>query len=79
MHWSEPPESFDRNRVLADARALPDAGGWVNVAVAPRDDGCMIGDLGARLDGCDGWLGLSLLPEHRRLGLGRELMTGAMR
>jgi RimJ/RimL family protein N-acetyltransferase len=78
MHWSEPPEAFDRNRILADARDLPDAGGWVNLAVAPREDGFMIGDLGARLDSADGWLGLSLLPQHRRLGLGRELMTGAM-
>ena len=78
MHWSEEPEAFDRNRILADLRALPDRGGWVNVAVAPRADGFMLGDLGVRLDGADGWLGLSFLPEHRRLGFGRELMNGAM-
>jgi RimJ/RimL family protein N-acetyltransferase len=78
MHWSEGPEAFDRNRILADLRLLPDDGGWVNLAVAPREDGFMIGDLGVRLDGADGWLGLSFLPEHRRRGFGRELMTGAM-
>ena len=79
MHWSEGPEAFDRNRILADLRDLPDAGGWVNVAVAPRADGFMLGDLGLRLDGTDAWLGLSFLPQHRRQGHGRELMCGAMR
>jgi RimJ/RimL family protein N-acetyltransferase len=78
MHWSEDPEAFDRNRILADLRALPDGEGWVNLAVAPRADGGMIGDFGVRLDGARGWLGLSFLPQHRRRGYGGELMRAAM-
>lgn len=78
MHWFEPANAFDANRFETDLRDLPDRSGWVNLAVTDRADGRVLGDLGVRLEGSTGWLGLSLLPVARANGLGRELALGAM-
>ncbi|MFN3613641.1 MAG: GNAT family N-acetyltransferase [Rubrimonas sp.] len=78
MHWHEPPDAFDANRLEADLRRLPDQRGWVNLAVTDRAGGAMLGDLGVRQEGATAWIGLSLLPAARGRGLGRELAVGAV-
>jgi RimJ/RimL family protein N-acetyltransferase len=76
MHWGEDDPAA---RFAEDAeRAIPDGRGWVNLAVARREDGRLLGDHGLKVEGGSAWLGLALLPEARRRGYGAELVSGAV-
>jgi RimJ/RimL family protein N-acetyltransferase len=77
MHWPE-HEGFDC--VLADAagRTPPDRKGWINLAVIDRETGALAGDHGLKTERGLACIGLAVMPERRREGLGRELVYGSM-
>lgn len=78
MHWSE-GEDFAAVLAAGRGRVLPDERGWLNLAVARHGALQPIGDFGLRVENRIAWLGLALLPEARRQGHGRELVSAAMR
>jgi RimJ/RimL family protein N-acetyltransferase len=78
MHWSDEDDDLHA-RIEADARrAPPDDLGWINLAVARRDDAALVGDHGLRVERGVAYLGVALMPEARRRGYGAELIGGAM-
>ncbi|MGF1658252.1 MAG: GNAT family N-acetyltransferase [Rubrimonas sp.] len=79
MHWAEDEAAWPRRVVEAAARHPFDGRGWINLAVARRRDGAVIGDHGLRVEGGEAFIGLALLPEARRCGFGAELVRGATR
>jgi RimJ/RimL family protein N-acetyltransferase len=79
MHWSDEDGDLPA-RIAADARRdPPDDLGWINLAVARRDDAALVGDHGVKVERGVAYLGVALLPEARRVGYGAELIAGAMR
>jgi RimJ/RimL family protein N-acetyltransferase len=76
MHW---PETETFSSVLADAgeRTPPDDRGWINLAVLSRRSGRLVADHGLIVRAGCPCIGLALLPEMRRQGLGRELVEGS--
>jgi RimJ/RimL family protein N-acetyltransferase len=76
MHW---PDEEDFAALLRDSagRTPPDDRGWINLAVADRT-GTVIGDHGLNVAEDVASLGLALLPQVRRAGLGRELLAASM-
>lgn len=78
MHWSEGGD-FAAILAAGQGRVLPDERGWLNLAVARHGRLEPVGDFGLRVENRIAWLGLALLPEARRQGHGRELISAAMR
>lgn len=76
MHW---PDAETFATVLADAanRTPPDELGWINLAVVARGSGDLTGDHGLIIRDRVPCIGLALLPELRRQGLGRELVKAS--
>jgi RimJ/RimL family protein N-acetyltransferase len=51
-----------------------------NISIVAEEDGEIIGGIGVNPSAVEGlaWLGMSILPEHRGRGLGRELLDAAI-
>jgi RimJ/RimL family protein N-acetyltransferase len=77
MHWPE-EETFDAMLSEGLGRTPPDDRGWINLAVIDRSTGALVGDHGLIVRAGVPCIGLALLPEHRRQGLGQELVSGSM-
>jgi RimJ/RimL family protein N-acetyltransferase len=77
MHWPD-HEDFDRVLSGAAGRTPPDHKGWINLAVVDRETGILAGDHGLKIERGVACIGLAVMPERRREGLGRELVFGSM-
>jgi RimJ/RimL family protein N-acetyltransferase len=76
--WTPPTEAEAREFLeAAGASEIPNPGGWVQIAVADRATGRLLGDLGLHVsaEGDLAEIGFTLHPDAQGLGLGAEAVS----